>query len=97
MIFSDDQISFCAEYPAPKIRLNLESWQRNCGYDRQGKQVLIDAEFDPEELTLTLEIQGEIPAAVTMDTLREHLSTPGPWHLHPGRQVFYIKAGKPTN
>ncbi len=94
--FRDDQISLCVEYPAPKVRLNLESWQRNYGYDRQGGQALIDAEFDSQEQVLTLEIQGEVPEAVTVAFLHAHPSTPGPWHLQSGRQVFHIQAGKPT-
>ncbi len=93
--FRDDRISLCVEYPAPKACVNLESWQRNFRYDLQGGQAWIEAEFNPDDLTLTLEIQGEIPAAKKVDALQEERLTPGPWELKPGRQVIQIRAGQP--
>jgi hypothetical protein len=93
--FRDDYVSLCLEYPPPKLRVNLESWQRNLGYDLQGGQVMVEAEFNPEALTLTIEIQGEIPPPVMVDSILEGQTSPGPWDLKPGRQVFKIKAGQP--
>ena len=92
----DDYNSLCVQFPAPKARLNLESWQRNFGYDLQGGQVRVTAAFNPKEMTLELEIQGEIPPAVYVSCLHKQGTTPGPWPLKPGHQVFQIQAGKPN-
>ena len=36
------------------------------------------------------------PAALPVDSLPVAPQTPGPWNLQPGKQVFHIRAGRPT-
>ena len=91
----DDAVSLCIEYPAPKARVNLESWRNNYGYDTHGGQVSIVAAFDPQTLTLTVDIDGDIPPAVKIAELPSASQTPGPWNLRHGKQIFQIKAGRP--
>jgi hypothetical protein len=57
--------------------------------------VSIAAAFDPQTLTLTVDIDGTIPPAVKIAELPSASPTAGPWNIHRGKQVFQIKAGRP--
>jgi hypothetical protein len=89
----DDAVSLCIEYPAPRARVNLDSWQHNYGYDLHGGQALIHADFDPSTLTLILDVVGDIPPAVKLEALPTAPPTPGPWPLRPGKSTIKLKAG----
>jgi len=95
---SDDATSLCVEYPEPRALLDLKAWQTYYGFDRNGGQAQIEADFDPETLLLTLSIVGDVPPGVHVAELyieREGAS-PGPVALEPGRRAYKIDAGGPA-
>ena len=55
----------------PEQWLNLEMWQLEHGWDKNGKAVDIDASFDPDTLMLTL----KYPESVSSVPVFNHLST----------------------
>jgi hypothetical protein len=88
----DDSCSFHIVFPAPGNYQKLASWQRYFGLDVHSAQARLNAEFDVETLTLTWQVEGEIPA---------DFPSPGPldrkeWERSlrggKGRQVFPIAA-----
>ena len=55
----------------PEQWLNLEMWQKEHGWDEDGKVADVDASFNPDTLTLTL----EFPQSVSTIPVFNHLST----------------------
>ncbi len=92
----DDRTSLCVEYPDPPAILNLEAWQTYYGFDRAGAQAQIEGAFDPQALTLSLAVEGDVPASVTVAELHDDPGggSPGPVELKPGRQTYAIRAGR---
>ncbi len=88
--------SFCIELPAPQVLLDLAAWQEHYGLDANSRQAIIDAEFDPETLELTLTIEGEIPKCapegLPRGVIAEDAATPGPFDLKLGKQVIRLGA-----
>lgn len=58
---ASDQESFHVPYPAPAVRANLQAWQEFFGFDVHGRQIAVQAEFDPDELTLQMKMDGQWP------------------------------------
>lgn len=58
----DDAYSFHIAFPAPDNYQKLASWQRYFNLDTHSAQARIAADFDPETLTLTWQVTGELPA-----------------------------------
>jgi hypothetical protein len=88
----DDNCCFQIAHPAPDNYQKLASWQRYFGLDTHSAQVRFTADFDPETLTLTWQVEGELPA---------DFPPPGPldpaeWEKSlrggTGRQVFPANA-----
>jgi len=88
----DDNCCFHIAFPAPDNYQRLASWQRYFGLDTHSAQARLTAEFDPETLTLTWQVEGELPA---------DFPPPGPldreeWEKSlrsgVGRQVFPLSA-----
>ena len=79
----DDRTSLCVEFPDPPALLNLEAWQTYYGFDRAGAQADIEGQFDPQALTLTLAVEGNLPAGVAVAELHDDPGggTPGPVDL----------------
>jgi hypothetical protein len=89
-----DATSFCVQYPAPQAVLDLAAWQEYYGFDRQGGQAEIRAEFNPEKLEVTLDIQGEILAGAAVPEIGQPAGmTPGPFPLRSGKKTYRMKAG----
>jgi hypothetical protein len=88
----DDATSFCVEYPTPKALVNLVAWQEYYGLDRNSRQAVIEADFDPETLVLTLSVQGELPKCTRVASIGEpdEEPTPGPFALKPGWQEVHL-------
>jgi len=84
----DDATSFCVQTPAPESRQNLAGWQRYYGLDANSRQVGIDAQFDAEELVLTVTLDADPPQCVRVLPIDpgEGPATPGPFELKAGRQ-----------
>jgi hypothetical protein len=92
----DDATSMCIEYPEPQALINLSAWQQYYGLDENSRQALIEAEFDPETLTLTLKVDGEMPECKPVAELYDGDAepSPGPVEIEAGRQEYQIRAGK---
>ena len=93
---ADDSCSFHIAFPAPDNYQKLASWQRYFNLDTHSVQAQLTADFDPETLTLTWKVDGELSAGFPV---------PGP--LDPaewtksisggeGRQVFPVPAVAPA-
>ena len=84
----DDSCAFHIAFPAPDNYQKLASWQRYFGLDVHSAQVRITAEFDPDTLTLTWQVEGPLPA----DFAAPGLLAPAEWRKSlqggVGRQVF---------
>lgn len=88
----DDDGSFHIALPAPASYQKLASWQQYFNLETHSAQARLTADFDPETLTLTWQVEGELPPG---------FPTPGPldpmeWeksiHGGVGRQVFPASA-----
>lgn len=86
----DDGTSLCVEFPEPQSPVNLSAWQEYFGFDKNSRNVIIEAEFDPESLKLTLKIDGEIPGCKPVLELhdRDTVVIPGPVKIKPGRNEY---------
>jgi hypothetical protein len=86
----DDPVSLCVEYPAPKALVNLAAWQKYFGFDQHGLQTRLSADFDPQELVLTLDVEGEVPPAVQVEAFLAEWAgqTPGPVKVERGRHTY---------
>ena len=88
----DDWTSLLVEQPQPAALLNLAAWQRHFGFDENGRQLPITAEFDPDTHQLTLTFLEELPGGTAVPpTLTEQKTaehSPGPWPLQIGEQIF---------
>ena len=96
----DDPTSLCVEHPEPRAILNLDAWQEYYGFDVHGRQAPIEADFDPQTLTLTLAVDGEIPPCAGVAELHDGQEgrPPGPVDLKPGRRTYKIQgAGRTTS
>ena len=91
----DDETSLCVEHPEPQALMNLAAWREYYGYDTHGGQAEIEAEFDPETLQLTLEVQGDAPSGVVVPAFHDGRAgaAPGPVELAPGKQTCRIRVG----
>jgi hypothetical protein len=91
----DDSTSLCVEYPQPPALLNLDAWQEYYGFDRNSRQTSIEAEFNPEALTLTLKVEGDMPTGTAVKELHADIQThsPGPVNLKQGQREYQIQAG----
>jgi hypothetical protein len=58
----DDSASFCVQYPAPLTVQNLFGWREYFGFDTRGAQAGAEVELDAERLTLSLRLDGDVPA-----------------------------------
>ena len=89
-----DATSFCIEFPAPQVLLDLAGWQEHFGFDKHSSQAKLEAEFDPETCELTLTVEGEIPARVDeglpKGVIDKGRTTPGPFELKQGKQVVKL-------
>ena len=76
----DDRTSFCIQYPDPQVLVDLEGWQEYFEFDTHGRQAKIEIDFDPEELTLSVKVEGELPECVEVEELHEGgpPKSPGP-------------------
>lgn len=92
----DDATSLCVEYPEPQALIDLSAWQDYYGLDENSRQALIEAEFDPESLTLTLKVDGEMPECKQVAELFDGDAepSPGPVRLEAGRHEYQIRAGR---
>jgi hypothetical protein len=68
---SNDSASLCIQYPEPAAVLNFAAWRDHHGFGAHSTQAEIKAGFDPEELTLTCKVDGDIPACGPVDELHE--------------------------
>ena len=101
----DDATSLCIEFPEPKALLNLSAWQEYYGFDVNGRQLRIEADFDPERLTLSVEIHGKPSACrpiAGLDAAKGTLS-PGPLpfgakcHMWHGDQILGVRPASWSN
>jgi hypothetical protein len=92
----DDTTSLCVEYPEPQALVNLSAWQEYYGLDKNSQHARIEADFDPESLTLTLMVDGEIPECKPVAELHngDAVRSPGPVKIKPGRQEYQFHAGR---
>ncbi|MDH5687675.1 MAG: right-handed parallel beta-helix repeat-containing protein [Candidatus Bathyarchaeota archaeon] len=87
----DDILSFCIEYPKPQTLVNLDAWRDYYGFDKGGGQARIQGDFDPEELVLSIEIDGDVPTCASVPELHgQEGRTVGPVDLAPGRQQYEL-------
>ena len=86
--------SFCTEFPAPQVLVDLAAWQEHYGFDKHSREARLDAEFDPETCELKLTVDGEIPKSVPgmiKGVLKANVKTPGPFALKQGKQVVKFR------
>lgn len=88
----EDAISFCVEYPAPQAPVDLAAWQAYFGFDANSLQARIEVDFDPETLTLTLDIDGEMPQCMNVEALHDHgmERSPGPVEILRDRREYRV-------
>ncbi len=89
---NDDPVSLCIEYPAPQALVNLSAWQEYYGLDKNSQQISIKAEFDPENLKLVMDIEGEIPECLPVPELYVEceMKTPGPFIIKSGKNEYKV-------
>jgi hypothetical protein len=91
----DDATSLCVEYPDPQALIDLSAWQQYYELDKDSRQAIIEAEFDPETLTLTLKVDGEMPECKPVAELYDGDAEqfPGPVKVEAGQHEYQIRAG----
>lgn len=79
-----DATSFCIRFPEPQAIVNLDAWQRYYDLDRHSTQARITAEFDPDTLLLTWELEGPLPVCQPVAEMHEDTTKRPPGPLPPG-------------
>jgi len=75
----NDSVSMRIQYPAPEAVLNLSAWQRYYGLDAHSSQAAVEADFDPENLSLRCRIDGDLPTCQPVEAMHGDARTrPGP-------------------
>ena len=75
-----EKAPFGIRYLAPEPLVNLSAWQEFFGFDTHSTQARIEAEFDPDTLTLVWRIDGELPTCDPVPQLGEGAERPpGPF------------------
>ena len=92
----NDIISLCVQYPEPQALVNLAAWQEYYGLDKSSQHARMEADFDPETLTLTLMVDGEIPKCKPVVGLHtvDAAPSPGPLKIVAGQQEYQVRAGR---
>jgi len=95
----DDSTSLCVEYPNPPAILNLDAWQEYYGFDQNGRQGQIKADFDSATLKLTLTVESNIPTCEMVEEFHDEkqIRSPGPVNLEQNQRDYQIQAGPPAN
>ena len=74
----DDRGSLEVQDPARTARFNLAGWREIFGFDLHGRHARIDAQFDPDDLVLTLKIAGEPSTCAEVPEFHGQDEYPGP-------------------
>lgn len=78
---ANSDYSFTVRTPEPACLQNLSGWQEFFGLDKNSTEAAVDAEFDPESLTLSWRIKGETPGCRPLDLLKDaDRPVPGPFN-----------------
>lgn len=90
----DDARSFLIQYPGPEAVLNLSAWQEHYGFDQHGGRANFEAEFDRDNLTLTLQVNEEITCLGLPEKLPVGvLDDVGIGPMMIGKNVYKLNAG----
>lgn len=90
--------SMCVEYPEPEAMLDVHAWREYFGFDTRGAETEISARFDPDSLTVTIEVSGDLPEAVSVPELHSDRpeATAGPFAIAAGKHEYRLHAGTPA-
>ncbi len=84
-----DAASFRIDYPLPQTFQNLQGWREYYGLDVHSSQGRIEADFDPETLTLRWKVDGLLPACQDVGELYglSPYAGAGPFNAEQWRQI----------
>jgi len=68
--------SFCIRFPEPAATLNLAAWREYYSLDTRSTEARIEADFNPDDLTLSLKVEGGLPTCVPVEPIASESPVP---------------------